>query len=85
MVIFIKTMKTIEPDSCLQWTLSVFLESLLWLWNASILLDHHMRIAKEAQKVREGTGPLLWGCLLALSLPVFCVLFLLYCPVSLHC
>uniref|UniRef100_A0A4W2EWL7 Neprilysin n=1 Tax=Bos indicus x Bos taurus TaxID=30522 RepID=A0A4W2EWL7_BOBOX len=53
MVIFIKTMKTIEPDSCLQWTLSVFLESLLWLWNASILLDHHMRIAKEAQKIDQ--------------------------------
>uniref|UniRef100_A0A8B9X2S1 Neprilysin n=1 Tax=Bos mutus grunniens TaxID=30521 RepID=A0A8B9X2S1_BOSMU len=29
------------------------IHSLLWLWNASILLDHHMRIAKEAQKIDQ--------------------------------
>ena len=50
-------METIEPDSCLQWVLSVFLESLPWPWNASILLDHPMRVAKGAQRLEKEPGP----------------------------
>lgn len=35
---------------------------------------------KEGQEVEEGAGLFPWGCLLALSLPVLWVLFLLYWP-----
>ena len=39
---------------------------------------------KEGQEVGEGAGLCPWGCLLALSLPVLWVLFLLYWPGSLQ-
>lgn len=38
------------------------------------------RFPKEGQEVEEGAGLFPWGCLLALSLPVLWVLFLLYWP-----